>query len=478
MRSAHWLLLLPLLLDLGYSYVQHLNVPHDGDMVAHVLPRPWYTLILDDPLGLKVLLQNQYYSSPNRYFAFATLYQYMHNVPLWLQAFVDPIYSTYMACAIAKTIIQAALISLLAYYAGERVSLSAKVFLIAALLATPFFQTAGFHEEIGIIDRSITYTIFYALPLALLLVYFLPFYRRFFAQAQKQVSVIWHIILPAFAVVLALNGPLIPAVAGLMSGAMLLYLWQRNYSQRSNSSETFVIKAWSAIRNLPWGVTAQFCFLILVCAYSLYIGTHNSENITTYTLAQRYEKLWLGIPIMLGGSWAFPLLFFATLFNVAVVAFGFKDEKAKALRKTALWLLALAALYLALLPLGGYRDVRPYILRRDTIIPVTLCFIYLFSTTSIYLLSRFANGYKYAYIAALAALVWFYSATDRSNLRENNCEVAALQTIAQSKEKVVHLESDCSIMNWGTITDSKYSEEQGKMLHYWRITKEEKRFYH
>lgn len=75
-------------------------------------------------------------------------------------------------------------------------------------------------------------------------------------------------------------------------------------------------------------------------------------------------------------------------------------------------------------------------------------------------------------------LTWFYSAHDRSNLLENNCEVEALRTIAQSKEKTVHLEANCSIMNWGTITDPRYSDEQGKMLYYWNITKEEKLFYH
>ncbi|AYA35871.1 hypothetical protein D3Y59_01685 [Hymenobacter oligotrophus] len=474
-------MLLPLLLDLGYSYVQHLNVPHDGDMASHVLPRENIRWVLQDPFALKVLLENQYYSGPNRYFAFATLYHYMRNVPLWLQAFVDPIYSTYMACAMAKTFVQALLIALLAYYASERFAPTARGLLIAALLCTPFFQTAGFHDDIGIIDRSITYTIFYALPLGMLLVYFLPFYRQFLAVRRTPVSAVWQVVLPFLAVVLALHGPLIPAVAGLLSSALLSYLWLSRFRELRGAGQALAASAWQAVKAMPWGVVAQFGFLILLCAYSLYIGTHNAENVTTYTLAQRYEKLWQGIPNVLGNSWAFPLLLLAALLNVVLVAVRFRtrhDAGAGRILKAAQWLLALSVLYLVLLPLGGYREVRPFIMRRDTIMPVTLCLVYLFATSGLYLLYRLPNKLKFGYLTLVVALAWFYSAHDRSNLLENNCEVAAMRTIAASPEPTVHLEADCSIMNWGTITDPRFSEEQGKMLHYWNITRVEKRFYH
>ncbi|RTQ50662.1 M24 family metallopeptidase [Hymenobacter gummosus] len=475
-RHAYWLLLLPLLLDLGYSYVQHLNVPHDGDMVALVLPRIWIQQVLDEPFGLRALLKGESYVGPNRYFAHETLYLYMHNVPLALQAFVDPIYSTYMASAIAKIIIQIALLSLLAYYISEQFAFNPKYFLLAAILITPLFQTAGYHDQMGIIDRALTYTIFYALPLTLLLVYFIPFYRNLFTPAATPISRAWHIVLPVLAVVLALNGPLTPAVAGMMCGSLLLYLWWRNF--QAQSLPGFVPRAVQAVKLIPRAVLWQLGWFILCGMYSLYIGTYNIENIATVTLGERYSKLYEGMWIELGRQPAFPLLVLAVLINTRIIRRNFNTVTSARILTAARWLLILSAIYILLLPLGGYRSARPYIVRRDSVMPVTLALVYLFGTSSIYLLYHLKRLYKPVYITALIGLMAFYSTSDISNLKENNCEVDSMRIIANSPEKIVHLEQDCSIMNWGTITDYKNSEEQSKMMKYWRIMKEEKLFYH
>ncbi|GAB3305664.1 aminopeptidase P N-terminal domain-containing protein [Hymenobacter tenuis] len=475
-QYAHWLLLLPLLLDLGYSYVQHLNLPHDGDMVFLLTPRLGYQKVLDNPLALPVLLKGERYANPNRYFAHQAMFTYMRNMPLLLQSGVNAIYSVYMATAIAKLFFQALLLVLLAYYASERIGAKSKYFLIAALLVTPFFQTAGYHAQIGIIDRSITYTFFYAFPLGIFLLYFLPIYRQLFSRDKKPITKTWHILLPCLAIVLALNGPLIPAVAGLMSAGVVIYCI-RHYL-KSRPYITLGQQIQLAYGALPKGVFFQLVFLALCCAYSLYIGTFNAENVDTFTLSELYSKLFDGLWYELGQQAGFPVLLLSVLINLSILNRLPKDEGQQKMITAIKWLLVLSVIYIALLPFGGYRAYREFLIRRDTIMPVTLALVYLFSTSALYLLFNKRYNYRGVYLLGVIGIIAFYSLNDLSNLREDNREVAAQRIIASSPDKIVHLEDDCPIMNWGTITDYNHSVEQAKMMKFWNITKEEKLFYH
>jgi hypothetical protein len=93
-----------------------------------------------------------------------------------LQSFVDPIDSIYLAGALAKIFIQILILTLLSFYITGRQKVLISDFLTAAVLVIPLFQTNGYRSYMGIIDPSITYTFFYALPCAILLLFYLPFY--------------------------------------------------------------------------------------------------------------------------------------------------------------------------------------------------------------------------------------------------------------------------------------------------------------
>ncbi|SES73285.1 hypothetical protein SAMN04487998_0113 [Hymenobacter actinosclerus] len=473
-RHAHWLLLIPLLADLSYSYVEHLNAIHDGDMISIALPRPNIIQALNDPFGLSALLDGQEYAAPNRYFALKTLYLYMRHMPLFLQHFVDPIYSTYMACAIAKTLIQAGFIALLAYYISCSYQLNSRNFLLAALLVTPFFQTAGYMSQMGIIDYSITYCLFYALPLLLLLIYFLPFYGALFRNPAKPISTAWHVALPLLALVVALNGAIGPAATAVFGAPLLLRISYLAYKNSAGIPGGFFQRLWHG----PYrGMIGQLVFLLFACTYSLYIGTFNIENVREFTVWEIYEKLWAGIPIEFNSQLGFPVLLAAVLVNLLLLKASTPNSSTRTMLRVALWLFVLGAIYLALLPLGGYRAYRPNIVRRDTIIPITLALMYIFGVSTLYLLHHGPPRFNRLYIPVLLALTALYSFADVADLRANNCEVEALRTIARSEEPVVHLEADCSIMNWGLITDPNVSGEAARMLQYWNITKEQRLFY-
>ena len=105
-----------LFLDTGYSFVQHLHMPVDGDFTAIVLPGPHYEKVLKDPLGVSVLTGNEVYAAPNRFFVHWTLSALFRNFPLLLQKITHPVDSVYLAIAISKTIIQLFLIGLLAFF--------------------------------------------------------------------------------------------------------------------------------------------------------------------------------------------------------------------------------------------------------------------------------------------------------------------------------------------------------------------------
>lgn len=168
-RFIYLFLLILLLTDLSFSFVQHLSMPLDGDMAGGIVPALDVKPVLSDPFGTSVILEKAFYPNPNRYFAHFSFYKYFNTIPVLLQSFVSTIDSVYLACAIAKIITQFTLISLLAFLITGKIKLFSFDFLLVSVLISPLLQTNGYRSFMGIIDTSITYSFFYALPCVLLL---------------------------------------------------------------------------------------------------------------------------------------------------------------------------------------------------------------------------------------------------------------------------------------------------------------------
>ncbi|HFA51149.1 MAG TPA: hypothetical protein ENJ95_19230, partial [Bacteroidetes bacterium] len=224
-RNLTCILFLLLTIDAAYSFYQHYQMPLDGDLAKIVLPVKEYKKVLDDPFGLNVLLRAESYPAPNRFFAHASMLAYFKNVPLLLQKFTNPLDSIYLSCAIAKTGIQLFLIWLLARYISGEKNIFRKNFLLAAILITPLFQTNGYNISMGIIDKSITYTFFYALPLGLLLLFFLPFYKYWWEGKPLGFNIYTKAGLILLAIYLAFSGPLVPGVVLILCPSVLIYFF-------------------------------------------------------------------------------------------------------------------------------------------------------------------------------------------------------------------------------------------------------------
>lgn len=466
-RVGYWLLVVFVLADLAYSTVQNYQVPLDGDLGGIVLPSPSYAQVLQDPFGWSVLTENAHYAATNRHFAHALLSGYFRHVPLWLQSFLSPINSVYAASALFKTLTQLLCLGVLVGYirlvAPNRRWQS---YWLAAALVVPLFQGAGFNAQMGIIDHSVTYTCFYAFPLALLLLWFLPYCRALLTGATNQFTAVRTLGLAGLAVVLALNGPVTPA-AFLVAGGMLLgYIGYCRMSKQPLSA--------SVGRLNGWGVALLVWFAAL-CVYSLYLGGNNTENpLEGPDIWARYQLLPIGIFKQLTDKLGLPLLVgFCLLNHYLLGRFLPHSPAAWRLRRLVQWVGWFALGYLLLLPFGGYRSYRPYLIRRDTALPIILALSAFYGMSSYYLLHHLPKPSRLRYLGAVVVFGSIFMFADKLRMANNNaCERQALQQLASSTEPVLHLPITCTVMAWQPLAEPGISIPNAQLFHHWRITRQ------
>lgn len=418
-----------LIADTIFSYYQHAAYTIDGDVVSIITPSEGYKKILSEPFGFKAFMNQESYAATNRFFAHWTLYHYYRQMPLLLQHFMSPIDSLYAAQAIAKTIIQMALIILLGIYISIPFGFKRKDFLLGAVLVCPLFQARGCFEYMGLIDNCITYTMFYALPSMLLLIFLLPYYS--FALTGKSNIPLWAKPLwLVLAVVLAFHGPLSAPVLLIICPMTLLYCAVKEWNNYSLLSyyERFIISIVSINRQL----LLSFLFVIFICMYSFYVGTYNSETISNaIPLNERYDRLLDGISVILL-SWREGItpLCFLVLFNI-ILLYKIKNTISQNMRTLLVYIVICSFVYIALLPLGGFRDYRTYIMRRDTLQPAlfALFFIWGFSSVCIFKSKLIIDSIAYKYILFSVCIV--YTFADPFPFYANDCERRMLKLLSE-----------------------------------------------
>jgi hypothetical protein len=456
-------------LDWVFTCWQHYHLPLDGDLAAVVLPAPWYAQVLQDPFGWAVLTKHESYSATNRFFAHATTALYWKMVPRMLQLLVDPISSLYLAAALFATATQAGLTLLLASYVSLASGGQRRGFWVAAALLGPLFQTASeLYGQFGIIDHAITYTFAYAWPLLLVLILFWPFFRAACAEQPLRLPLWRAMLLVALMVVVAFNGPLAAAaVAIVLLGIGLRWVW----AWRRPSQQV----VWLSGQAL--GLLTVLGFLTL---YSLYIGRYNGENVHTHSLTELYHLLPVGLGRLVTMQVGLPLLLALLLTNsVLVRRTALTTPGRKWTLKLLGWVAGAAAVYLLLLPLGGYRTYRPYLLRYDTFLPVTLTLLFAYGLSTYYLLMNLQGGPRRAYSLVVGLFLGYFLYADCTlNLPfDNGCERWALDQLARAPGPEVELWPDCTVLAWGPTTTTEQSERNAAMLYYWHVTSSKKLFF-
>ncbi|SFQ57920.1 hypothetical protein [Hymenobacter arizonensis] len=484
-RNWHYLLLLFLLLDLSYSFWHYMQFALDGDLAPIVWPSESYARLLHDPFGLGVLLDSDVYAAPNRFFAHYTIYVYFRYVPLLLQKLMlNPVDSVYVACGLLKLAVHMLVVYVLAVAVSNSVSVLSKRFLVAAALITPFFQTSGFNNAMGIIDWSITYTAFYALPMSLLLLFFLPFLRAALHGEPLRESWIGYVGLLGLVLLLSFNGAIVPAVVLIVCPTVLLLCWYRRFAARP-ATEPVWPRALRALGDVPRILLVSFGLFSLLSLYSMFIGMNNSENLwVSLPLAERYKRVPRGLLYLFTGyyqptdKYGYTFLAALALANVVAVWRLLPAPLAGKFLTVFKWLVLFAAVYVLLLPLGGYRSYREYIIRRDTILPITLGLIGFVTLSAYYLLKHLPRPAQQRYAAAVVACLALFTITDRYKASESNtCERSLFAQLAASSEPIARLPATCTLMDWRPVTDYHQSGINAELLHYWGIIKTPKRYY-
>jgi hypothetical protein len=150
------------------------------------------------------------------------------------------------------------------------------------------------------------------------------------------------------------------------------------------------------------------------------------------------------------------------------------------LLRTLRWVGLFALVYSLLLPLGGYRPYRPYILNHDSILPITVALVAFYGLSTNYLVVQLRGRSRRWYGMAALALAFIYLNADRrlypsdNNIRER----AALALLAQAgPAPVVRLPTNCTVLSWQPITEPLNSVTCAELLEYWHVTKGRKLYY-
>ena len=478
-RHTTWLVAIAILLvagDLAYSFYQHSKYPMDGDMEESILPRDYLIPLYQDPFGVKMLAHHEPHAAPNRFFSHYLLYKTYRTVPFALQKVVEPLQSVYLTNAICKTLMQIALLLLLCVLVCGGFRVKEPRFYLAMLLFTPLFQTNGATRSFGMIDPSLTYSFFYALPLIFLICCLLPFiYEEFFHRPFLPNPVLRAVWFLFFLILTCFSGGVntaIAIVAILTLAVRYIFTYSSDKTLEKKSLGLF-------FRSIPKHYWLYLLPLGLLSLYALWLGTFNTMwSGEIPTLAERYRLLPKGFLSMFKNT-AFDIFFALSVLNFVIIRLKF-PQKGHAAVQFFLWMNVFALLYMALLPFGGYRSYRPGIIRYDVIIAVNFLYILFLVYSTLFLLENLSKQkVRISYIIGCLVFMAYFTAIDKP-LRwgsGNEKEIAAIRQIQAATETPVVLTEPATVVSWMPAYSVEESKNASEMLYVWRITDTVKPFY-
>ena len=194
-------------------------------------------------------------------------------------------------------------------------------------------------------------------------------------------------------------------------------------------------------------------------------------------ILHRYLGLPKGLFYQLTSKPGYLFLFLFMALNVFIISRQEKSAQRDWVLEVFKWVFILSAVYILLLPLGGYKHYRPHTIRRDTFGPVILALVFFYALSTYFIIKQVHMRYKLAWYVILSVFILIFMRADITPLNRSDCEREALKTLSLSKEEVTWLKDDCTVLGWGVITDYGSSGLNAEMLEFWRITKGKKLYY-
>lgn len=351
-----------ILLDLWRTGLWFSQTQIDPDLSRVAGPVQSYAHVLHDPFGFGGLQTGLHYPGAGRAMAHITAKAWADHGLGWMHVLVaDPVRALYFGLALTAVLVHIGFLVVGCGYLCAYQPMKTRSTVFCALGLSLFVQLASQRFYLGIIDHSMSYTFAYAIPLLALAAFFLPVYRSLLHCGYTP-SLPFAVAMVPLAFYLAFSGPLVQPVVALIVVFLL-------GTQAMRRNRLLVHR-----RLLP-GVGV----LAILSAWGMYVSRFNSESTTSVTIASRYTLLRHGLfEVLVRPSSPWPLLLAALVFLYRFVSRSVENSVRVCLRVHLLVGSGFSVLWLTLLPLGGYRNYRPFILSSVTLLPVTLITVYLF----------------------------------------------------------------------------------------------------
>ena len=476
------ILLLFILFSLTRSFRQYSFMRLDGDVAESVLPYPQVQKTFDDPTGIKTIINNDKHLGTNRFFSHYSLHITFRKIPTLLQNFVNPIESVYFTSSMSKIIMHIAILFLLTVIINGKLNIfSFKSMIITALLI-PFIQTNGksLAHDIGLIDKSVSYSFFYALPLIFILLYYVPIFFDFLHHKKIRMNGFMVVLWSLFAILACFSGPLNAPIILITNFLLFLNLFYSHW--KTTHSHSFYKRIIICVKKIDRRFYLFLFPITFIALYSTFLGTYiGAYSASQPSLKELYMILPQGI-FKKFTSTSYLIFIFLLVSNYLIVFLKYKnDEQRKNIFGLYRFLIIFTIIYVALLPLGGYRPYRPLILRYDTMLPITTLSIITICYTSLFILKQLKtekwNHYLKTVYPSIFFLILLFFLIKNKTYIYNECEKQSLYTISNSTEDIVVLENDCAVVGWNPIYAPEESQNYGNLLYLWNITDKPKLYY-
>ena len=116
------------------------------------------------------------------------------------------------------------------------------------------------------------------------------------------------------------------------------------------------------------------------------------------------------------------------------------------------------------------------IIRYDTFIPITIVLLFFAAKGTFLLLGQLKGIYFKSYLIFIAIILLVFWIADTPQFNKNECQMSNLYNIKNSKEDLVVLNSNCTILSWINISDPSWGSNISDMLFKWKITDKRKDF--
>jgi hypothetical protein len=128
-----------------------------------------------------------------------------------------------------------------------------------------------------------------------------------------------------------------------------------------------------------------------------------------------------------------------------------------------------------LLPFGGCRSYRPYILRSDTFVPVLTVLLFLLPLSSYWVISIMKKKKQfYAYLFFFGLLCIYFLSVDELPVSTNDYEKKAMYFLAEKSKSLDHqvvIPYNCTVVSWSPYDNFEQSRNSSLLLYKYGITK-------